>query len=790
LAQVGAQLGKLGQGGALPPALQLPSGGTGGGGGADDDTPYFKLSGRSGGQQGRGGTGAAQNLYLGSTDHPTKGFVYLGYPVAGAAYDETNVRLGVNLLLPTAKMHIKVGASGQISPPTVVSGGADWQNIGGAGSFVIALTDGNDATYAQGDIGSSGTPLQGDFTSGMIDPGTRVGFTIKIRCQSIAGGSNAHMIIQISNNSGGGYWTTFNVRCVNDTSNPGDEFQAGGTFTTFTHTCSSSDLNGGSPGGQTINFSSQPWKYNIAFSGTPVGNGVFNIAQVEVDLPGASDTLQKWEGPSALDQLDFAADGAGASVFDMNLAGNAALRVSAGDATSGLRFLTASNFGRIEVGTAAQAAMDAILCGARGVAATSIRNAAAGTMISNTTAAAISAPAAILHIKNAGVVGDILFKLQRIAAQTGDLTEWLDSNGSTKLAFVDKDGKFTMPVITIVTGAAAGSLLSSVDATGLAQWVATTALSLEVKDTLFRIVDDGDVTKKLAWQVSGVTTGTTRTWTVQNASGTIPLLEFANTFTKKQTISPDTDIAGIRIVMPAGSVGTAYEVFNTDSGSIVSAMDSQGGNYATLFALQDIPIGLANNSVIIQAKTAISTGRIYKFDNSIASTDIMLTGGTQTVAGIKTFSAADIFSGGTRLQMDGTTTRVHMTDQADITKRLALLLTGITTGTTRVWTIGNWDGKVAAPIGDGTSTQVLTSNGAGVQPSWQAPPGAGSGTPVSVNGGAVLTTADLDDNTPAPPADAVNVKWQNDASSPINVSAYVVKSTVREWARTFTMMGA
>lgn len=50
--------------------------------------------------------------------------------------------------------------------------------------------------------------------------------------------------------------------------------------------------------------------------------------------------------------------------------------------------------------------------------------------------------------------------------------------------------------------------------------------------------------------------------------------------------------------------------------------------------------------------------------------------------------------------------------------------------------------------------------------------GAGGGDNVTINGAAVVD-ADFDDATPAAPAASVNVKWQKDASSPANISAYV-----------------
>lgn len=47
--------------------------------------------------------------------------------------------------------------------------------------------------------------------------------------------------------------------------------------------------------------------------------------------------------------------------------------------------------------------------------------------------------------------------------------------------------------------------------------------TITLKDTLFTLQDDGDTTKQVQFQLSGVTTGTTRTLTVPDASGTIAL---------------------------------------------------------------------------------------------------------------------------------------------------------------------------------------------------------------------------------------------------------------------------
>jgi hypothetical protein len=55
-----------------------------------------------------------------------------------------------------------------------------------------------------------------------------------------------------------------------------------------------------------------------------------------------------------------------------------------------------------------------------------------------------------------------------------------------------------------------------------AAWIALDVV-VDYSDATFRISDNGDATKKIAFQASGITTGTTRTLTVPDASGTIAL---------------------------------------------------------------------------------------------------------------------------------------------------------------------------------------------------------------------------------------------------------------------------
>lgn len=134
-------------------------------------------------------------------------------------------------------------------------------------------------------------------------------------------------------------------------------------------------------------------------------------------------------------------------------------------------------------------------------------------------------------------------------------------------------------------------------------------------DSTFAIQDDGDATKQLAFQCSGITTGNTRTLTVPNFSGTIATLAGTETLSAKTLTTPT-----IAATLGALSVG----------GSVTS-------NDATTPSFI-LPSGATNTgTVVINGKTS---GSLTIKTNDSTAQAITITGGAQT-SGATTLTIPD-----------------------------------------------------------------------------------------------------------------------------------------------------
>ena len=83
-------------------------------------------------------------------------------------------------------------------------------------------------------------------------------------------------------------------------------------------------------------------------------------------------------------------------------------------------------------------------------------------------------------------------------------------------------------------------------------------LAAGVSDTAFTLTDDADPTKKANFELSGITTGTTRTFSLPNTTSELAILAGTQTFTGNKTFSGTLTASGpVTVSSAAASIGTA-----------------------------------------------------------------------------------------------------------------------------------------------------------------------------------------------------------------------------------------
>lgn len=83
-------------------------------------------------------------------------------------------------------------------------------------------------------------------------------------------------------------------------------------------------------------------------------------------------------------------------------------------------------------------------------------------------------------------------------------------------------------------------------------------LAAGVADTAFTLTDDADPTKKAAFELAGITSGTTRTFTLPNTTSELAILAGTQTFTGNKTFTGTLTASGtVTVSAAAATIGTA-----------------------------------------------------------------------------------------------------------------------------------------------------------------------------------------------------------------------------------------
>lgn len=143
-------------------------------------------------------------------------------------------------------------------------------------------------------------------------------------------------------------------------------------------------------------------------------------------------------------------------------------------------------------------------------------------------------------------------------ASTGSVLSWAADGNLANTALVDLDG-VAISALTTTTSLENTDILpvydNSAGDNAAITWAnmkteIDSAITPEFADNVFRIQDSGDATKELAFEVSGITTGTTRTITVPDSNLTIIGKDTTDTLTNKTLTSPvlNTGVSGTAVL--------------------------------------------------------------------------------------------------------------------------------------------------------------------------------------------------------------------------------------------------
>ena len=154
-----------------------------------------------------------------------------------------------------------------------------------------------------------------------------------------------------------------------------------------------------------------------------------------------------------------------------------------------------------------------------------------------------------------------------------------------------------------------------------------TTPTINVLDNALFIKDNADNTKIAVFECSGITTATTRTYTLPDATGTLPLISLAQTWSAVQTFSSAPVFQdAVKVAFGTGSDST---IVDTGSGMLIDIDEQNAGSKSlviesdatALFTINDTKL-LAGLELDMGGNNIINGGTVFLTEQADADADV------------------------------------------------------------------------------------------------------------------------------------------------------------------------